>query len=138
EDVAFGDLVHARLDVPRERPPQLSSPVLVRLLEQPSEVLERELRIDGHQAVADVNDGVHAVAGGEGVLEVVVLAREHLSEQAFEEALAEAATHLRRPQNLLEARDVTTDVEDPLRDLAELAEAPLHRAHNVADVLELL
>ena len=66
-----------------------------------------------------------------------MLAGQHLGEQALQKALAEAAADLRRPQDLLEAGDVLADVEHPLGDLAELAQAPLHRAHHLADVLEL-
>jgi hypothetical protein len=71
------------------------------------------------------------------VLEIVVLPRQHLAEQSLEEALPDAAAHLGRAQDLLEPGDVLADVEDPLGDLPELAQAPLHRAHRLVHVLQL-
>ena len=40
-------------------------------------------------------------------------------------------------EDLLEPGDVLADVEDALGDLAELAQAPLHRAHHLVHVLQL-
>ena len=69
--------------------------------------------------------GVHPIARGEGVLEIVVLPRQHLTEQSLEKALPDASPHLWRAQDLLEPGDVLADVEDPLGDLPELAQAPV-------------
>ncbi len=138
EDVLLGDLVDPVLDVAQERAPQRAALVLVGLLEDASEVLQGELRVDRNDALADADGRVDPVAGGERVLQRVLLPREHLGEEVLEERLPHPAADLGRLEQLLEARDVPPHVEDALGHLAQLAEAPLHRAHHLAHVLELL
>ncbi len=67
-----------------------------------------------------------------------VLARQHLRQQLLEQRLAEAAADLRRLQHLLEALDVTPDLDHALRRLAELAERALHVAHDACGGVEAL
>jgi hypothetical protein len=138
QDVLLGDLVDPVLDVAQERAPQRAALVLIGLLEDAPEVLQGELGVDRDDPLADADGRVDPVSGGERVLQRVLLAREHLGEEVLEESLPHPAPDLGRLEQLLEARDVSPHVEDALGHLAELPEAPLHRAHHLAHVLELL
>jgi hypothetical protein len=109
-----------------------------RFLQDPPEVLQGELRVHRHQPVAEADGRVDAVAGGEGVLQRVLLAREHLGEEVLQQRLPHPTADLGRLEQLLEPRDVPPQVEHALGHLAELAQAALHRAHHLAHVLELL
>ena len=71
------------------------------------------------------------------MLQPVVLPGEHLTQHVLEESLAEAAADLGRLEDLLEAGDAPSHVEDALVRLAHLAQAPLHVAHHAPHVLEL-
>ena len=65
-----------------------------------------------------------------------MLAREHLGQELLQQHLAESAPDLRRLEDLLEPLDLLADVHDPLRGLAELAEASLHLGDNLGGTIE--
>ena len=67
--------LRTRRDERLARPARSSSSVG---LEQPAEVLERELRVDRHEPVAEPDDRVDALAAPEAVLQRVVRRRQHL------------------------------------------------------------
>ena len=83
--------------------------------QQPREVLERELRIDGNDPVADLHDRVNALPAAEGVLHLEGTRRKRLGEELAQEELSEPASELRSPQDLLEGGDVLADLQDALR-----------------------
>src|SRR5436190_115513 len=86
---------------------------LLDLLDAPLEVLEGELGVHRHHAVADAHDGVHAIARRELVLELEV-PQQHLRQEVFEEGLPEASADLGRLEDLLEAGDALAHLEDAL------------------------
>src|SRR5437870_1065382 len=72
----------------------------------------------------------------EGVLQGVVLDRQHLRKEIGEPELTQPAAELRGAEDVLEARHVASHLVDARRRLAELAEAPLHLADDLRRVVE--
>src|SRR5205814_5649748 len=112
--------------------------VVIRRVEQAPEVLEREFRVDRDEAVAESDDGVDTLAAPEGVLQAEMRRRKDLAEEVPQEQLAEAATELRGPQDIVQAGDVSADLVDPAGCLAQLAEALLDVAEHARRVVEPL
>ena len=97
--------------------------VLVALcLDQPLEVVERELGVDRDEPV-DLDHGVHPLAVAEPVLELVSAGGKPVAQQVREQELAEAAARLRWPEGLLEPLEVVRAGEDLLVRASELARA---------------
>ncbi len=95
QDVLLRDLVDPQLHVARELPAEGPALLLLRLVEDPAEVLEGELGVHRHEPVADPDRGVHLLAAPELVLEREVVPGQHLREQLRQQRLAQPATDLR-------------------------------------------
>jgi hypothetical protein len=95
---------------------------LVLGLDQPVEVVERELRVDGDERAVEADDRVDALTAFEAVLKLVLVTGEGIGEQVAQEKLAETAPRLRRTERLLEAREVLRAVEHLRVRLADLPE----------------
>ena len=97
--------------------------LLVLGVHEPLEVVEREFRVHRHELV-HADDGVHALAAAEGVLERKRVRRQPVGKEIAEQELTEPPSRLRRPQDLLKLSQV-------LRLLGQLR----GRAANVAELL---
>ena len=62
-----------------------SRPRLVLGLDQPGEVVQRELGVDGHERAVEADDGVDSLAAPEAVLELVLVTGEGIGEQVAQE-----------------------------------------------------
>ena len=109
--------------------------VVVLRLDQPLVVVERELRVDGDQ-LTGAHHGVDPVAGREGVLDRVGGGRQPVAEEVLEQELAEAAACLRRPERLLQAREVLRALEHLGCRAVDLAEALVDRRARLLRGLE--
>ena len=114
-DVLGGDVVDVLLHPCDEGAAAPLAFLVVRGLEEATEVLEGELRIDRDEALAQTHDGVHPLAAAEGVLQGVVLDRQHLRKEIGEPELTQPAAELRGAEDVLEARHVAFDLVDPER-----------------------
>src|SRR5439155_16795843 len=138
QHVLRGDVVHVPTHPGDEGLPRPYPLVLVTGLQEATEVLERELRIDRNEPVAQPHDRVHALAAPEGVLEGEVSRREDLGEEVTEEQLAEPAPELRSAQDVVEGGDIPADLVDLAGRLAQLAEPLLHLAHGARGIVQPL
>src|SRR2546422_3582562 len=123
-DVFVGDLVDPVLERARERPP-LALLLPTRGREHALARLEREFRVHGDEALAQPEDGVHALARAELVLHLVV-AGEDLAQQLLQPHLADRAAQPRDLEQLLHLAHGLPHRLEPPRHLAELSHALAH------------
>ncbi len=111
-------------------------PLLVGLrLDEPVVVVERELRVHGDVPV-DTDDRVDALARVERELHLVGGRGKPVAEQVLEQELAETAARLRRPEGLLEPRQVLGPLEHLRRRLVDLAQALVDLVRGLRRILE--
>ena len=94
---------------------------LVRGLDHPLEVVERELRVDRDEPLHP-DHRIDALAALEAVLHLVRRRGQSVAQEVLEQQLAEPAARLRRPQDVLEPRDLPGLPEHLLRGAVELRE----------------
>ena len=70
-----------------------------------------------------MDDGVHALARGERVLDLVGIGREPVAQQVLEQELTEAAARLGRPERLLEPAEILRALDHLRGRLGHFAEA---------------
>src|SRR2546422_10801056 len=69
------------------------------LFRHSAEVIQRELGINGQEFVAEAEDSIDNLTGGEAILKLVAGLRQCIAEHALERHLAERAARLRPAQN---------------------------------------
>ena len=134
-DVLGRDRIDVLLDVTTEL--TLGElPLVVRLcLHEPDVVVQRELRVDRNRPIGP-HDRIDALARVECVLHVVRGGREPVAQQVLEQELAEPPTRLRRPQSLLEPREILRPLEHLGRGLVHLPEPLVDLVRRLRGALE--
>src|SRR5205823_5447060 len=84
----------------------------------------------------DLDHGIHALAALEAVLELVRIGRQAIAKEVAEQQLSEAASCLRRPQDLLELRELLGVLGQRRRGAADVAELLVNRVRLLRRVLE--
>src|SRR5205823_14428564 len=84
----------------------------------------------------DLDHGIHALAALEAVLELVRIGRQAIAKEVAEQQLSEAASCLRRPQDLLELPELLGVLGQRRRGASYVAELLVNRVRLLRRVLE--
>ena len=84
-NVLVRDRVDVRLNVAHELLRVLIARGIVLGLDQPVEVVQRELGVDGHERTVEADDGIDPLAASEAVLKLVLVTGEGIGEQVAQE-----------------------------------------------------
>ena len=102
---------------------------------QPDVVVERKLGVDRDRSIG-AHDRVDALARVERVLHLVSRGREPVAQQVLEQELAESPAGLRRPQSLLQPREVLRSLEHLRGGFVDLAETLVDLVRRLRCALE--
>src|SRR5581483_8616181 len=138
KDVFRRDRINVLLDIAGEHLFRLHLFLVRAAVEHALEVLEREFGIYGHERAAELDRRIDDRPTAEGVLRIVMVRRQNLSEQVAEKEFAEAAAELWRTQNLLQRSDIFADVVNLSVRLLQSSERLLHAADDARGVVEPL